>query len=553
VSVEQPPQSSDPKQRDAERQERRRLINQTFRAGDLERCLHAVVDGLADEPDEPHLLKALAVVQNRFIGEIISPLVEEGKIAEAMTSVTTLEGYGGLTPEASASLRSLKSRIARARARRSEPPSSAREPRVDSAPEDELDVSEKALRKAERAWAEGRKKEAKQLLKALSLLPLDDSDLVLRRDGLQRLVDHDEKVISATTERHVTAWRWALVLMLILSLAVVATFVVREGGFLGIALRKIVTVAERRHAISVDETAPLSRTGWVTVETRGIAGDVRDPTGLVKGSLGELISVPVGAIELSIEAEGFIDTMLSITVAADETLVVPLRLQTLPPLDGHMSFRTDPSGATILVNGSEQAEATPLGPVSLHPDRYQIRFEMVGRVPQIREAVVTPGETTLVEASLPEWHQYGRFQLNSRPWSYVFVNGDSIGPTPLTTGELLTDVDHELIFRTGTGLVIRKMMKLQPARAEPTPLTVEFPKPGRLAIATIDSVTGTPVSARVLINGRFMGNSFEEFELSPGIITLRFEKPGYSPAESTVTISAGSRMELTLTLVPEGS
>ena len=254
-----------------------------------------------------------------------------------------------------------------------------------------------------------------------------------------------------------------------------------------------------------------------------------------------------------IEAEGFLDTLLSIRVSPGESLVVPLVLRSLPPPEAHISFRTEPAGATVVLNGSKQAETTPFGPISLPPGRYQVRFEMADRVPQIRETEVTAGAAVVVEATLPEWHQFGRFQLNSRPWSYVFVNGDSIGPTPVTTEDLLTDIDHELIFRTGTGLEIRRVMKLHPARAEPSPLTVEFPKPGRLAIATIDSVTGTPVSARVLINGRLMGNSFEEFELLPGTVRLRFEKPGYTPAESTVTISAESRMELTLTLVPEGS
>ena len=122
MSVEQPPDGRDSEERDAERQERRRLINQTFRDGDLERCLKEIIAGLADEPEEPHLLKALAVVQNRFIDEITRPLVERGDITEAATSVVSLEAYGKLTPEASASLRSLKSRMESLRTSRPEPP-----------------------------------------------------------------------------------------------------------------------------------------------------------------------------------------------------------------------------------------------------------------------------------------------------------------------------------------------------------------------------------------------------------------------------------------------
>jgi hypothetical protein len=540
-------------QRDVERRERRRRINQAFREGNFERCLREIVAGLSDEPDEPHLIKALALVQNRFTDEIIRPLVKEGKHAEARRAIVTLEGHGKLGPEASAALRPLKLRIESARALQEQAPSLPVKSRVDDRSEEELDVSEKAMRKAERAWAGGRKKEAIQLLRTLNQLPLEDDDLILRRDGLRRLVEHDERETLVATERHVSAWRWVLVLVLILSAAIVATFVTGRGGFMGLNLRETPDALQERDADSDVELDTQRSRGWVLFEAPGVAGDVHDSAGLVIGSLGELISVPVGDVGVRIDANGFRDTTLSMVVTADETLVVPIELRSLPPVDGRLSFRTVPAGATVMVDGRKQTGVTPFGPLSIPPGRYRIRFEMKGRVPQVRQAEVGSGTTTVVEASLPEWHFYGRFQLNSRPWSYVFVNGDSIGPTPVTTGELATDIDHALLFRTEKGLEIRKTVQLYPGRADPTPLTVEFPKPGRLAIATTNSVTGRPVSARVFANGRLIGNSFEEFELSPGTVAIRFEKMGYSPAESTVTIFAGSRKELTLSLVPEGS
>ncbi len=539
-------QEKDQQALEVARRERRKRINQAFREGNLALCLEEITRGLSDEPEESTLIKALGLVQGRYIGELVEPLIADGKIEEAEKALMSLQKSGTLSQELREAIKATREHLEQ---QRPKPP----------VPEEELDVSEKVMRKAEKAWAAGNRKETKQILRSLHELPLDDHDVVLRRDGLRRLVEQeDKKGGSRGGEHHFSALRWMLLLVIILALAAGVFWITSTPS--GRSMVGLVTEDADRPGIaaqSQSDTRQVAETrsdvGWIWIETGRVLAEVRDEAGLAVGSTMEAIQVPSVVVTLEVGAEGYFDTVITCEIAQEETTVISLELRKLPPVEGFLTVFSEPQGAEATLEGLRNLGVTPLQRMALQPGNYKLKLTANGMVPFREDVGIESERLTTVTAKLKRWNNVGKFQLNSVPWAFVFVNGDSLGPTPLTTARLATNVYHDLLFRTAGGIEVRKRLMLDPGRAEPTPVTMTFPKPGLLAISTTDFLTGQPIWAPVWNGERKLGDSPGEFMVSPGVISLRVVKPGYSPAESTVTIAPGSRKVLNFALVPEGS
>jgi hypothetical protein len=505
--------------------ERRKRINEAFRAGDLRFCLEEITAGLAERPDDGSLGKALGAVQARFVSEVIEPAVTATHWDEAARALQDLQATE-LPPDLRERVERLAATVGKARI----------------PAEETLDVRDKTLRKAEEAWAAGRKREAREHLKSLNGLPLDDHDLVLRRDGLARLMEQETaRPVTEGVQPH-TAGRW-VVLLLIVAVLAGAAIVVLPG-----VLRRSAAGPFPAVPVAGPVEAPIE--GWLAVSAMPPEAEIHDSTGLILGTAGRPLALPVGPHALTVMAPGYRETTLVARVVAAETTSVAVVLHSTLPTSGLLTVRSSPPGATVLLAGTTRLGVTPLE-VSLEFGKHRLLLTAEGKVPEWVEVRIGSGGPA--DTSVNLWTRYavGQLQINATPWAFVWIDGDSLGPTPLTTGDLTTGVEHDCVFKRPDGSVLRQRIRLDPKRATPTPLTVGTAAPAILAIATRDSLSGRSTWANVWVGSRLLGETPGEFEVSPGEMTLRVQREGYQPLTRTVVLEQGQRTALSLALEPE--
>lgn len=502
--------------------QRRRRINEAFRSGDLRVCLREVAAGLREDPSDATMTKALGVVQTRFMAEVVEPAAAESRWEDVAQALSEL-GATSLPAEMERRVAELQEKIRKSR----------------TPPEHALDVREKTLRKAEEAWAAGKRREARDLLRSLDGLPMDDHDLTLRREGLARLMEQD--VIAAPRDgiQPHTAGRW-VVLLVVAAVAVVALLALR-----GVIFPSAPPEAPSAPPVAV-ETAPAE--GYVAFAVTPQDAAVRDLDGVL-GTAAEVVTLPHGLHSITVTAPGYHDTTVAVTVTAAETLTVAVELRPAEPAEGSLALRSSPPGALVLLGGVTSLGVTPLE-ATLEPGTHRLLVSADGRVSEWVQVRIRPGETTDTSVTLSPRYPYGQLQINAVPWAFVFINGDSLGPTPLTTGNLATGVEHECVFRRPDGSLIRQRVRLDPKRGTPTPLTVGEAKPALLAVAVRDSTSGRPSWVNVWIGSRLLGTAPGEFEVPSGEVTVRLEREGYETVVRELELTQGQRTELSVALKP---
>ena len=155
------------------------------------------------------------------------------------------------------------------------------------------------------------------------------------------------------------------------------------------------------------------------------------------------------------------------------------------------------------------------------------------------------------------------FTLTTTPaQAVVFLNGDSVGATPLNNYPL--DV--------GTGSLALRILKTDYVPVETTlvavagvPLVVNFDLERTTTAASVDSIrratlriTSSPGNARVQINGEDRGTTddsgvLEVADVEPGVVTVHIVKNGYNDWRSTVQAVAGETLRVSAPLSEIGS
>lgn len=203
--------------------------------------------------------------------------------------------------------------------------------------------------------------------------------------------------------------------------------------------------------------------------------------------------------------------------------------------------RTDrASPATRPAAAPDSARATPADVLPLSP------VADSGRTPSLSSGVATvapppPPSPRLREPALPEAaHGTGTLRIDSSPWAVVYVDGDSLGSTPLTL-TLAPGTRHLRLHHQGFP-EYQSNLDIHPGQADT--LSVSFWR-------MVGQVT-LEVSpwAQVYIDGVFRDTTplDRPLILRPGTYALRLEHPDLGRLERTLTIAAGTTQTLRFNL-----
>ncbi|MDT0631487.1 PEGA domain-containing protein [Rubrivirga sp. S365] len=134
----------------------------------------------------------------------------------------------------------------------------------------------------------------------------------------------------------------------------------------------------------------------------------------------------------------------------------------------------------------------------------------------------------------------------------VFVNGDSVGTTPLRLSLSEPGPKRVLVAR-GARALLDTTVQVEYGRVAVFAAGRRDEPAGRPTAAEAERgsirVTSTPAGAAVLLDGRRVGQTPVTVDgLTPGEYALAVQQPGYEPATRRVTLRPGTRYETALEL-----
>ena len=146
---------------------------------------------------------------------------------------------------------------------------------------------------------------------------------------------------------------------------------------------------------------------------------------------------------------------------------VPTHDPTAPaPARGSVTFRSEPAGAVVWLDGDRVPGETPTTLGDVEPGEYDARVELEGYRDWRGRVTVRPGAEAEVEAELrrarvasgmgmrrrppPASGEPGSLAINTRPWSKVYVGNRLLGTTPIGRAEVPSgQVNLRIVDRDG--------------------------------------------------------------------------------------------------------
>lgn len=244
-----------------------------------------------------------------------------------------------------------------------------------------------------------------------------------------------------------------------------------------------------------------------------------------------------GEYQLNASAEGYRSLQQDFTVGPEDHQLLQLTMEKLP---GHLEVSTAPPGAEVMVDG-QPAGTTPLVVRDLSPGSHKIVVQAARYLPASSEVLIEGLDHTqpLSLTLEPAW---GQVQLNSNPGgAEVTVAGESRGTTPLTT-ELLASGETVKVSLSGYK-PWQQSLNVAIGDTLEVPLIELQPADGTLLLSS------TPSGATITVDGRYLGTTPMELELSPGEThQLSLFYNGYSTTKQSLSLIPGERRELAVEL-----
>src|SRR6056297_58930 len=215
------------------------------------------------------------------------------------------------------------------------------------------------------------------------------------------------------------------------------------------------------------------------------------------------------------------------------------------PTSGTVSFNSNPSGASIWLDGSWTNKNTPLK-TTLPEGYHYVRFSKSGYQTFETQFYLNAGSYQEINTNLsPLAPQYGKLTVNSQPPnSTVYYDGQIKGNTPITLNNLSAGMHQIQIKQTGYE-TFNQQIQINPG--EHKVLNANLVKVNPLGTVNINTF---PKTANVTIDGNYYpnNNGQVQVQLNAGSHTLSVSANGFQSKSMQFSLNAGEFKQLTVQL-----
>lgn len=245
-----------------------------------------------------------------------------------------------------------------------------------------------------------------------------------------------------------------------------------------------------------------------------------------------LIGYPTtaGTTTLRLEKTGYVSLDTSLTVDANETAALSIRLQPQPDVtegpggneqtaSGSLVFRSQPSGADILL-GTRRLGRTPFTLRDFEAGAHQFVLRKEGFKDYVASATVEPGQATRVTASLVPLT--GMLRILVRPFGDIYINDER--KASATNSPLEEELPVGLHRIRAVHPMLGTWEKLVRVHPDEAPNDVLFKFNDRFRVL----VTSEPRYATIIVDGKATDQVTPgQISLPPGQHTIEVRKEGF--------------------------
>jgi formylglycine-generating enzyme required for sulfatase activity len=256
---------------------------------------------------------------------------------------------------------------------------------------------------------------------------------------------------------------------------------------------------------------------------------------------GERILIRPGVYPLSVSAPGYYPLETTLTVSAEDSQELLLKLQ---PLPGKVDVSSEPAGARVWLDGEELGR-TPLQSLSVAAGPHQLQLQAERYLPWEQSVEVTGREQrqAVVAQLQPGWAEVS---LASEPaGATVTVNGEAVATTPARL-EVMQGDGQRLGLQLPGFAPWERALAVTAGEAQDLGTVTLEPAAGILSLRT------TPGGANVTLDGEYQGQTPLELELAPDRAQrITISRAGYRRYNAQLQLAAGERVERDIRLVAQ--
>ncbi len=255
---------------------------------------------------------------------------------------------------------------------------------------------------------------------------------------------------------------------------------------------------------------------------------------------GQRYLMPQGEYTINVRASGYHPLIQNVTVDSSENQRVELLLE---PLPGFVSFDSEPTGASVSIDG-EEIGPTPLSDLRINKGEHQLLIEDPRHL-SLQQTLLVTGREIRQQLHFQLEPAWAEVTVDSAPsGATILVNGEPAGQTPATV-EILQG-EHQLILQLPAYADWQQTLNIEAGNALDLGQLKLQPASGLLELSSV------PSGANITLDGEFQGQTPMTLAVSPDRAhRLAIFKPGYARYNGTVELPAAGSDQRTVKLTAQ--
>jgi uncharacterized repeat protein (TIGR01451 family) len=258
-----------------------------------------------------------------------------------------------------------------------------------------------------------------------------------------------------------------------------------------------------------------------------------------------------GTHMVNVTLSGYQPSSQTVPVSADTTASAVFTLLQIPQT-GSISVSSTPAGAAISLDGADTGKTTPSTLDNLIPGTHTVAVSLAGYIPNSTTITVIAGSIVQVDLLLvPIPVTTGSLIVSSTPaGAAISIDGVDTGSVSPATFNGIEQGSHLVEVSLANYQIANKTVIVQAGSSVTADFTlIAVPTTGSL------NITSSPAGAAISLDGSVTGKTtpFIFTDLAPGDHIIDVSLTGYSPASTTITVTAGetASAEFQLVMVPQ--